>query len=102
MQRNQQSIEFKEQALGKVRARGARTLQSIASEINVPLGMLKGWMKGSGPVRAGLAHAPTLPGDVPARQWSPAQRLLALQESHALSGPALHELDPPKRTPRSL
>jgi hypothetical protein len=43
-----------------------------------------------GPVRAGLAHAPTLPEDVAAAQWSPAQRLLALNESHALSGPALH------------
>jgi hypothetical protein len=28
--------------------------------------------------------------EVPARQWTPAQRLLALNESHALSGPALH------------
>ena len=31
-----------------------------------------------------------LPNDVPARQWSAVQRLLALQESHALSGEALH------------
>jgi hypothetical protein len=56
MQRNQHSIEFKEQALSKVRARGSRTLHSIASEIRVPLGALKG----SGPVRAGLAHVELL------------------------------------------
>jgi hypothetical protein len=38
----------------------------------------------------GLPHAANPLGDVPAGQWSPAQRLLALQESHALSGSALH------------
>lgn len=31
-----------------------------------------------------------LPSDKAAQQWSPAQRLLALNESHHLQGPALH------------
>ena len=94
MQRNQHSNEFKEQALSKVRARGSRTLQSMATELNMSLGTLKGWLKRSGLEGTGLlrgeGHEMTLPGDVPARLWSPVQRLLALQESHALSGPALH------------
>ena len=90
MQRNRHSTEFKEQALSKARARGSRTLESVAAELNMPLGTLKGWRKSSGIDAAGLAHAPTLPGDVPARQWTPVQRLLALHESHALSGPQLH------------
>jgi transposase-like protein len=94
MQRNQHSNEFKEQALSKVRARGSRTLQSMATELNMSLGTLKGWLKHSGLEGAGLLRGEgqemTLPGDVPARLWSPLQRLLALQESHALSGPALH------------
>ena len=90
MQRNQHSVEFKEQALSKARTRGSRTLQSLASELNMSLGTLKGWLKRSGSEGAGLPHAATLPGDVPARQWTPVQRLLALHESHALSGHALH------------
>ena len=90
MQRKQHSTEFREQAQSKARARGARTLESVAAELNISLGTLKGWLKRLGPEVAGLPHAATLPSDVPARQWSPAQRLLALNESHALSGPDLH------------
>ena len=94
MPRNQHPPEFQEQALSKVRARGKRTLESVAAELNMPLGTLKGWLKRSVLEGAGLLnvapHAATPLGDVPARQWSPAQRLLALQESHALSGSALH------------
>ena len=90
MQRNQHSPEFIEQALSKARERGSQTLQSVATELNMSLGTLKGWLKRSSRQGAELQHAPTLPGDVPARQWSPVQRLLALNESHALHGPALH------------
>jgi len=90
MKRNQHSPEFIEQALCKVRERGSCTLQSVAAELNMSLGTLKGWLKRSGPTGAGLPHAPSLPADVPARQWTPVQRLLALNESHALQGPALH------------
>ena len=94
MPRNQHTAEFQEQALNKVRARGKRTLESVAAELNMPLGTLKVWLKRSGLEGAALPnvapHAATLPGDVPPRQWSLVQRLLALQESHALSGDALH------------
>ena len=90
MPRNQHSTEFKQQALSKARARGSRTLESMAAELNMSLGTLKGWLKRSGLEGAGLPHASSLPGDVPARQWTPVQRLLALNESHSLSGAALH------------
>ena len=90
MQRNQRSPEFIEQALSKARTRGSRTLESVATELSLSLGTLKGWLKRSHPHRAGLAHAPTLPGEGPPAQWTPVQRLLALNESHALVGPALH------------
>ena len=90
MQRNQHSPEFIEQALSKARTRGTRTLATVATELNMSLGTLKGWLKRSRPSGAGLPHAATLPGDVPAAQWTPVQRLLALNESHALTGPALH------------
>jgi hypothetical protein len=90
MQRNQHTPEFIEQALSKARERGTRTLQSVAAELNMSLGTLKGWLKRSGSQEAVSPHASTLPADVPARQWTPVQRLLALNESHALHGPALH------------
>ena len=93
MQKIQHSPEFIEQALSKARKRGSRTLESVASELNMSLGTLKGWLKRSRPVGAALPHAatlPGLPGDKPAAQWTPVQRLLALNESHALVGPALH------------
>ena len=90
MQRNHHSPGFIEQALSKARARGTRTLAAVATELNMSLGTLKGWLKRSGLLGAGLPHAATLPGDVPAAQWTPVQRLLALNESHALAGPALH------------
>ena len=90
MQKKQRSPEFIEQALSKVRARGSRSLESVATELNMPLGTLKGWLKKLHPVQAALPHAATLPGDMPASQWSPGQRLLALNESHSLVGPALH------------
>jgi len=54
------------------------------------LGTLKGWLKTQVLNPAGLPHAATLPGDAPARQWSPQQRLSALNESHRLSGLELH------------
>ena len=74
MQRNQHSPEFIEQALGKARERGSRTLQSVAAELNMSLGTLKGWLKRSGPQGAELPHAPTLPGDERAGRWTPVQR----------------------------
>ena len=90
MQRNQHSPAFIEQALSKARERGSRTLQSVAAELNMSLGTLKGWLKRSGPQGAELPPAPALPGDVPAGRWTPVQRLVALNESDVLQGPALH------------
>jgi hypothetical protein len=90
MPRNQHPAEFQQRALSKVRARGKRTLESVAAELNMPLGTLKGWLKRSSTDAVGLPHAADPLGDVPASQWSLAQRLLALQESHTLSGSALH------------
>jgi hypothetical protein len=90
MPRNRHPAEFQEHALNKARTRGKRTLESVAAELNMPLGTLKGWLKRSSTDGVGLPHAANPLGDVPAGQWSPAQRLLALQESHALSGSALH------------
>jgi transposase-like protein len=76
--------EFREQALRKLRERGNRTQQNVADELNISLATLKGWLQAS------AKAANPLPSDVPAMAWGPAQRLQALNESHALSGEALH------------
>ncbi len=84
------SPEFKEQALLKARQRGDKTIRSIAQELNLPFGTLKGWLKSSNARAAPAAHAPPgLPVGGSAQSWSPAQRLQALNESHAFTGEAL-------------
>lgn len=75
--------EFKEQALSKVRQRGSRTQAAVAEELNIPLGTLKGWLQQQ-------PQSPVLPSDGTTREWTLEQRLLALHESHGLSGTALH------------
>lgn len=90
MNRNQHSDEFREQALSKVRQRGTRSVRDIAEELNMSAGTLRKWWARS---NAGVAVAsPTaeLPSELPAESWSAAQRLLALHQTHGLSGVALH------------
>ena len=90
MQKLRRTPEFIEQALSKARQRGSRTLADVAKELNVPLQTLKGWRQESGKGKAETAVPSSLPQSLPARQWSAPERLLALQESHGLSGEALH------------
>jgi transposase-like protein len=80
--------EFKEQALAKVRARGARTVESVADELNMSVGTLRTWIRDAR--RAAKSSAPVaFPSGGPVSEWSPAQRLQALNESFTLSGQAL-------------
>jgi transposase-like protein len=90
MKRNRHSREFEEQALLKVRERGDRSVRSIAEDLNMSEGTLRKWVSNSS--RRGRAEVPeaTLPSDVDASAWSPAQRLLALHETHVLAGSELH------------
>ena len=90
MQRLRRTPEFKEQALSKARQRGTRTLDEVAAELNMPVQTLKGWLKTTRAKSVGTTMPSSLPQSMPARQWSAAERLLALQESHGLSGEALH------------
>ena len=87
----QHAKEFKEQVLRRNRERGDRTQQSIAQELNISLGTLKGWVKLAAASARGLPHgANPLPSDLPAIAWSATELLRALNESHALDGEALH------------
>lgn len=90
MERTRHTPEFKEQALSKARQRGSRTLDEVAAELNMSLGTLKGWLKTS---RKGsdVARMPShLAQTRSAQKWDAATRLLALHESHGLSGASLH------------
>src|ERR1039457_5401364 len=65
---------FKEQALTKVFARsGDQTVRSIAADVGMNMGTLRGWMK------VALREQKHPSGKaIPSAEWTPAQRLLAL------------------------
>src|ERR1019366_5160079 len=77
---------FKEQALAKVFARsGDQTIRSIAADLGMNMGTLRGWMK----VAVRDQKNPPAKANH-ATDWTPAQRLLALHESHGLGEEALN------------
>ena len=90
MKRNRHSREFENQALIKVRERGDRSVRSIAEELNMSEGTLRKWVSNSNRKDSPWTPAATLPSDVSAASWNAAQRLLALHETHALTGSDLH------------
>ena len=80
------SKAFVEQALVKVFSRGERTVTSVANDLNMNYHTLKNWMKrGSVSKSNGVVTKEKRPQD-----WSAEEQLLALQESHPLSGDALN------------
>jgi len=83
--KKQYSDEFKEQALAKVYSRGQRTIQAIADESNLSIHTLKNWMKSTATTDTPNVNSAKRPQD-----WRPEERLLALHESHDLSGEALN------------
>lgn len=80
------SAAFIEQALGKVFQRGSRTIESVADELNMNRSTLKGWMK----QRSKQNRVPAVKREKRPQDWTLAERLTALHESHGLEGEALH------------
>jgi transposase-like protein len=77
---------FKEQALRKVFARSSdQTVEAIAIDLNMNVGTLRGWMK-----NASRDEKNPPPKSAHAADWTAAQRLLALHESHDLKDEALN------------
>ena len=78
--------EFKEQVLLKARHRGIRSVISIADELNMAVGAFRKWLSASNKISrtASPVFAATAALDGPASDWTPAQRLMALQQSYAL------------------
>jgi transposase-like protein len=90
MPRIRHTPDFREQALSKARQRGSRTLDEVATELNMSVGTLKGWLKTVPKFHGQTVMPSSLPQGLPAGQWSAVERLLALHESHGLSGIALN------------
>ena len=83
---NQYTEAFIEQALVKVYSRGNRTVKSIAEELNVNVHTVKYWMKRKESSAVGVSAdgKERRPQD-----WTAEQQLVALHETHALSGEPL-------------
>lgn len=80
------SEAFIEQALVKVFSRGQRTIQEVATELHIGFHTLKHWMRRSSvPKNKAKPTTDKRPAD-----WSPAEKLTALQETHTLSGDTLN------------
>lgn len=82
------SEAFIEQALIKVYSRGERTVQSVAEALNVNYQTVKNWMKRKSKkvgIISVLAAKEKRPQD-----WNAESQLVALHETHGLSGEALH------------
>ena len=91
MSRISHTIEFREQALIKVRDRGTRSVQDVADDLHMAVGTLRKWLSKSNKKMGEVSGSTVrLPDDLPAQSWGPAQRLQALLETHALSQSQLH------------
>ena len=84
------SVEFQEQALIKVRDRGTRSVQDVASDLNMNVGTLRKWTSKSNRKVAASGPRALLPDDLPAQSWGTAQRFQALLETHAMPAMQLH------------
>ena len=79
------SEAFIEQAVVKLLSRGQRSVREVALDLNVNYHTAKNWMKRE-------SSAPAAAGPIKEKRpqdWSAQEQLLALQETHVLSGQAL-------------
>jgi transposase len=79
------SEAFIDQAVVKLLSRGKRTVREVALDMNVNYYTAKNWMKRGAPATAAIGS----PKEKRPQDWSAQEQLLALQETHVLSGEAL-------------
>ena len=85
-ERREYTESFRQQALKRVYARGSRPIREVAEDINMSLGTLRNWMKADrDKSRANAGLQSKRPQD-----WSLADRLQILMESHGLDEEALN------------
>ena len=85
-ERREYTESFRQQALEKVFSRGSNSIRVVAEDLNMSLGTLRNWMKAdrdSSRAKGGLQSK--RPQD-----WSLAERLQILMESHSLDEEALN------------
>ncbi len=76
------SEAFIEQALFKVYSRGERTVKSVAEELNINCHTVKNWMKR----KESSADILSATKERRPKDWTPEQQLIALHQTHGLSG----------------
>ena len=77
---------FIEQAVVKLLARGDRSVQAVATDLNINYHTAKYWIKRA--LRSKATPAPTK--ERRPQDWSANEQLVALHETHGLAGDALH------------
>ncbi len=77
---------FIEQALTKIYSRGDRSVQSVADDLNVKYHTIKNWMKRNVMEKICV----TAIKEKRPQDWSNEEQLVALHETHGLSGENLH------------
>ena len=80
------SEAFIEQALVKVFSRRDRTIRSVAEDLNVGYYTLKNWMKRKSVDKRSVS----VTKEKRPQDWGTEEQLVALHETHGLSGEALH------------
>ena len=66
MTTNRHSTKFQEQALSKAKQRGTRSVQDVASDLNMAVGTLRKWLSKSNRKHEVDGPAAQLPDDLPA------------------------------------
>ena len=85
-ERREYTESFRQQALEKVYSRGSSSIRAVAEDINMSLGTLRNWMKADrDKSRANAGLQSKRPQD-----WSLADRLQILMESHGMDEEALN------------
>lgn len=87
-ERREYTESFRQQALKKVYTRGNSSIRVVAEDINMSLGTLRNWMKAD---RNSMQEKAGLQSKRP-QDWSLADRLQILMESHGLEEDALNAL----------
>ncbi len=73
----------------KVYSRGERTIKSVAAELNVNDQTVKNWMKRKQNKQSATPSSGLVLPEKRPQDWTAEQQLLALQQTHGLSGEAL-------------
>ena len=79
------SEAFIEQAVVKLLSRGGRSAREVALDLNVNYHTAKNWIKRGSLDKGGVSP----PKEKRPQDWTAQEQLLALQETHTLSGEAL-------------